>query len=140
MKLYATVVTLSAKDNQKLSKLLSKGFERSVYRNEYRTKSENKNTKNKNRYFFESIFVGIDRFFVLVYSNEDVVSKRFKDKRCYLLKWIIDNYNVTINEKNYQATDSGIKQYEEIRKLTTERGEVYTTGCLLDQKLYQKSL
>ena len=78
MKLYATVVTLSAKDNQKLSKLLSKGFERSVYRNEY--------TKNKNRYFFESIFVGIDRFFVLVYSNEDVVSKRFKDKRCYLLK------------------------------------------------------
>ena len=86
MKLYATVVTLSAKDNQKLSKLLSKGSERSVYRNEYRTKSENKNTKNKNRYFFESIFVGIDRFFVLVYSNEDVVSKRFKDKRCYLLK------------------------------------------------------
>ena len=29
--LYVSVVALSAKDNQKLSKLLSKGFERSVY-------------------------------------------------------------------------------------------------------------
>ena len=30
-KLYVPVVPLSAKDNQKLSKLLSKGFEKSVY-------------------------------------------------------------------------------------------------------------
>ena len=30
-KLYVPVVTLSAKDNQKLSKSLSKGFKRSVY-------------------------------------------------------------------------------------------------------------
>ena len=30
-KSYVPLVTLSAKDNQKLSKLLSKGFERSVY-------------------------------------------------------------------------------------------------------------
>ena len=43
-KLYVPVVTLSAKDNNKLSKLLTKGFERSVYWNEYKTKSENKNT------------------------------------------------------------------------------------------------
>ena len=34
-KLYAPVVTLPSKDNQKLSKLLSKGFERSIYWNEY---------------------------------------------------------------------------------------------------------
>ena len=45
--LYAHVVTLSARDNQKLSKLLSKGFERSDYWNEYKTKSENKNTANE---------------------------------------------------------------------------------------------
>ena len=30
-RVYVPVVTLSARDNQKLSKLLSKGFERSVY-------------------------------------------------------------------------------------------------------------
>ena len=43
-KLYVPVVNLSAKDNQKLLKLLSKGLERSVYWNEYKTKKENKNT------------------------------------------------------------------------------------------------
>ena len=45
-KLYVPVVTLAARDNQKLSKLLSKGFERLVYQNKYNTKSENKNTTN----------------------------------------------------------------------------------------------
>ena len=36
-KLYVPVVTFSAKDNQKLSKILCKGFKRSVYCNEYKT-------------------------------------------------------------------------------------------------------
>ena len=54
-KLYVPVVTLSARDNQKLSKLVTKGFGRSVYWNEYETKSENKNKTNEFRYFFESI-------------------------------------------------------------------------------------
>ena len=46
-KLYVPVVTLSAKDKQKLSKLLSKGFERRVYWNEYKTKTASKNTTNE---------------------------------------------------------------------------------------------
>ena len=37
-KLYGPIVTLSARDNQKLSKLLKKLFERSVSWNEYKTK------------------------------------------------------------------------------------------------------
>ena len=41
-KLCVSVVTLSARDNKKLSKRLSKGFERSVYWNEYKTKSDSK--------------------------------------------------------------------------------------------------
>ena len=50
-KLYVPVVALSARDNEKLSKLLRKRFERSVYWNEYKTKSDNKNTTNKFRFF-----------------------------------------------------------------------------------------
>ena len=38
--LYLLVVTLSARDIQKQSKLLSKGFERSVYWNEYKRKKK----------------------------------------------------------------------------------------------------
>ena len=60
--LYVPVVTLSVKDNQKLSKLLGKGFERSVYWNEYITKSENKNTINKYRYFLESNFFRVNNY------------------------------------------------------------------------------
>ena len=41
--------SLSARYNQKLSKLLSKGFERSVYWNENKTKSDNKNRTNEFR-------------------------------------------------------------------------------------------
>ena len=80
-KLYFPVVTLSTKDNQKLSKLLSQGFERSVYWNEYKTKSENLNTTNEYRHFLQSNFVGLNRLFDLVYTNQNVSSNRFKTQR-----------------------------------------------------------
>ena len=62
--IYIRVVPLSAKDNPK-------GFERSLYWNEYKTKSEDKNTTNEYGYFLESNFVGVHRLFVLLYSNQD---------------------------------------------------------------------
>ena len=43
-KLSVPIATLLARDNKKLSKLLSKGHERSVYWNKYKKKSEIKNT------------------------------------------------------------------------------------------------
>ena len=76
-KLHVPVVALSARNNQKLIKLCSKGFERSVFRN---------NTRNEYRYFLKSNFVGGNRLFVLVCSNEDNDSKRFQAKRYYLPK------------------------------------------------------
>ena len=76
-KLHVPVVTLSAKDNRRLSKLLSKGFERSVFWNENKTKSENKNTTNEYRYFLESNFVGVNKLYVLVYSNANDNAKRY---------------------------------------------------------------
>ena len=100
-KLYVPVVTLPARNKEKISKLLSKGFERPVYWNEYKTKSENKNTTNEYRYFLESNFVGVNKLLVLVYSDEDVASKRFKVKSNCLPKGIINNYNVVINGKTF---------------------------------------
>ena len=84
VKLYVLVVTLSVKDNKKLSKLLSREFERSVYWNKFKTKNENKNAANEFIYFLESNFVGVDRLFVLVYSNQDSNSRSFKTQRYYL--------------------------------------------------------
>ena len=62
-KIYVPVVTLSAREIQKLSKLLSKGFERSVYRNEYKIKNENKNATNEYWYFLKLNLVGVDRLY-----------------------------------------------------------------------------
>ena len=72
--------------------------------------------------------------FVLVYLNRGNDVKRFQTRRYYLPKDIIKNYNVIINKKNFydQPIDSDIKRDEEIRKLTTVRGEDYTFRCLLD--------
>ena len=132
---YVSVVKLSARDHQQLSKRLSEGFKRSVYWNKYKTKRERKKTRNECKCFHKSNLenIGLNRLFVLVYSNQGDNAKRFKTWRYYLPKRIIDNYNI-INEKknNDQPIDSYIKQYKEIRKLRTGQGEDYTIGCLLD--------
>ena len=54
-KLYVPVVTLSARDNKKLSKVLSRGFERSVYWNEYKAKSDKKNAKEEFKLFLRKL-------------------------------------------------------------------------------------
>ena len=46
----------------------------------------------------------------------------------------IKNYNIEIDGRNFydQPTDDIIKQYDEVRKVSTGQGDDYTTGCLLD--------
>ena len=68
-RLYVPAITLRTKENQKLSKPLSKGFESSVYWSEYKTKRENKNWTNEYRYFLKSNIGKVKKLFVLVYSN-----------------------------------------------------------------------
>ena len=69
-KLYVPIVTLSAEDNVKLSKLLGEGFKRSIYWNEYKV-IDNKiveiATNNEEKYIRElldSSWQGVKRLFV----------------------------------------------------------------------------
>ena len=80
-KLHLPVVTLSAKDNQKLSKLLGKVFKRSVYWNECKIKGKNKIMTNNYRLIPGSKFLGVYRSFVNIYSNEDDDVKKYKAKK-----------------------------------------------------------
>ena len=75
-KLYIPIVTLSAEDNVKLSKLLSDGFERPIYWNKYKV-IDNKvvkvaaaNGENYIRELLDCSWQGFKRFFVLVYNNK----------------------------------------------------------------------
>ena len=52
-------------------------------------------------------------------------------KKCFLPRVKIDNYNIEIDGRNFydQPINDSIKQYHEIRKISTGQGEDYTTGC-----------
>ena len=76
---------------------------------------------NEYRYFYELNLEEGTRLFILFYLNWNHGVIRYSGKKYYLPKSFIKNYKVIINRKNLhdQPLDSDIKQYKEIRKLTT---------------------
>ena len=57
-----------------------------------------------------------------------------------LKETVIENiYNVLIDGRNFydQPINDQIKKYDEIRKITTGKGDDYTTGCLLDYQYFK---
>ena len=59
-------------------------------------------------------------------TTEDSYDKYF------LPRLKIDNYNIEIDGRNFydQSTNDSIKQYDEIRKISTGQSDDYATGCL----------
>ena len=57
----------------------------------------------------------------------------------YLPKVEIKDYNVTIDGKNFfdQLVKDDKVTYENIRKIATDQGDDYTTGCLLDYSFFK---
>ena len=60
-------------------------------------------------------------------------------RKYYLPRVDITNYNVLIDGRNFydQPINSEIRQYDEIRKVATGKGDNYATGCLLDYKYFE---
>ena len=125
-KLHVPVVTLSTEDNVKLSKLLSEGFNRCIYWNEYKV-IDNKivvitavNEEKHIRELFDSSCQGVNRLFVLAYENTEgdnqVSVNSFK--KHFLPRVKIGNYNIKVDRRNLcdQSVNDSIKQYDEVRK------------------------
>ena len=55
-------------------------------------------------------------------------------KKYFLPRVKTENCNIKIDGKNFydQPINDSIKQYDEVRKVSTRQGDDYTTGCLLD--------
>ena len=70
-KLNVRIFTLSTKDNVNLAKQLNKGFKRSVYWNEYKSKTETKTADNDNitRFPLDASFQAANRLFVLAFDT-----------------------------------------------------------------------
>ena len=136
--LYVPIVNVSTKDNVNLAKQLNKGFKRSVYWNEYKSKIETKNLDNDNitRFPLDTSFQGVNRLFAIAFdnaNNNDNRIERDRHRKYFLPRVDINNYNVLIDDRNFynQPINDQIKKYIDIKKITTRKGDDYTTGCLL---------
>ena len=81
--------------------------------------------------------------FVFAYDNtagNNQVSIDFF-KTYFLPRVKIENYNIEIDGRNFydQPINDSIKQYDEIRKISTGQGDDYTTGCLLDFAYFEEN-
>ena len=94
------------------------------------------------RELLDSSCQGVNRLFVLAYDNTEGNNQVSVDsyKKYFLPRVKIDNYNIEIDGRNFydQPINDSIKQYDEIRKISTEKGDDYTTSCLLDFAYFQK--
>ena len=104
------------------------------------------NDDNEEKYIRElldSSYQGVKRLFALVYwdteGNNQVSIDSFK--KYFLPRIKIENYNIEIDGRNFydQPINDSIKQYDEVRKISTGQGDDYTTGCLLDFAYFEKN-
>ena len=128
-KLYVPIVTLSAEDNVKLSKLLGEGFKRSIFWNKYKV-IDNKiveiATDDEEKYIrklLNSSWQGVKGLFVLAYNNKEGNNKVSVDsfKKYFFARFKIENYNIEVDGRNFydQPINDLIKQYDEVRKIST---------------------
>ena len=141
-KMYVPVVTLSKEDNKDFIEQQSKGFQRSIYWNEYKTKEINENADaNVFKYInLDSSFQGVNRLFVMAYNRVDGQPTRNGQQKHYLPRIDLNKYNVIIDGRNFydNSIESDIEKYRELKKVMIILHEDYTTGSLLDFNYFDK--
>ena len=158
-KLYVPVVTLSTKDNNNLTKQLNDGFKRSIYWNQYVSKPFPKTPHKKTgttRFSLDAEFQGVNRLFALAFEDTRadevadvpaprnlVANREIRDsyRKYFVPRVDITSYNVLIDGRNFydQPINDSIRKFDEIRKIATEKGGNYATGCLLDYDYFKKN-
>ena len=143
-KLYVPVATLSKEDNKDFIEQQNKGFQRSIYWNEYKTKEQTEDANaNAAKYInLDASFQGVNRLFIMAYNrlaapNDNQFNK---DSRqiCYLPRNDLNKY-VIIDERNFydNPIESDIEKYRELKKVMIGKEEDYTTGSLLDYNYFK---
>ena len=90
----------------------------------------------------DASYQGVKRLFVLAYDNTGNDPVTADSHKIYFLPRIkINDYNIEIDGRNFydQPINDSIKQYDEVRKVSTGQGDDYTTGCLLDFAYFEKN-
>ena len=141
-KMYVPVVTLSKEDNKDFIEQQNKGFQRSIYWNEYKTKEINENADtNVFKYInLDPSFQGVNRLFAMAYNRANGQPTRNGQRKYYLPRIDLEKYNVIIDGRNFydNPIESDIEKYRELKKVMIGKGEDYTTGSLLDFNYFDK--
>ena len=141
-KLYVPVVTLSKEDNKDFIEQKNKGFQRSIYWNEYKTKEINENADaNVFKYInLDPSFQDVNRLFVMAYNGANGQPTRNGQQKYYLPRIDLEKYNVIIDGRNFydNPIESDIEKYRELKKVMIGKREDYTTGSLLDFNYFNK--
>ena len=84
-KLYVPVVTLSKEDNKNFIEQQNKGFQRSIYWKEYKTKEQEQDgNANATKYInLDPSFQGVNRLFVMAYNRVDGQPTRNGQRKYY---------------------------------------------------------
>ena len=94
------------------------------------------------RFPLDASFQGVNRLFILAFNNtnnNDNKVERDSHRKYFLQRVDITNYNVLTDGRNFydQSINDHIKKYDEVRKISTGKGDDYTTGCLLDYQYFK---
>ena len=134
-------MTLSKEYNRDFIEQQSKGFQRSIYWNEYKTGGDNYTLRDglPLKIRLDPSFQGVNRLFVMAFDNRGNAVGRNTHTRYYLPTIDLKNYNVVIDGRNFYDNDisSDIEKYTELKKVMIGKGEDYTTGSLLDYDYFK---
>ena len=140
--MYVPVVTLSKEDNKDFIEQQNKGFQRSIYWNEYKTKEINEDADaNVFKYInLDPSFQGVNRLFVMAYNRANGQTTRNGQRKYYLPRIDLEKYNVIIDGRNFydNPIESDIEKCRELKKVMVGKGEDYTTVSLLDFNYFDK--
>ena len=141
-KMYVPVVTLSKEYNKDSIEQQNKGFQRSIYWSDIKTKEINEDADaNVFKYInLDPSFQGVKRLFVMVYNRVDGQPTRNGQRKYYLPRISLNKYNVIIDGRNFydNPIESDIEKYRELKKVMIGKGEDYNTGSLLDYNYFNK--
>ena len=134
--LYLPVVTSSTQYHVKLFQQLKFGFKRTINWTKYKSSVQTFAQNRYLNYLINPRFQRVNRFFVSSFEDEDT---RTSHSTYHLPKVEIKGYNVMIDGRNLfdQPINSMSNTYENIRKVSTGKGDDYTTGYLLDYSYFK---
>ena len=143
-KMYVPVVSLSKEDNKDFIEQQNKGFQRSIYWNEYKTKEKNETVNDDNPatsvrdITLDPSFQGVNRLFAMAYNSENGQPTRNGQHKHYLPRIDLKEYNATIDGRNFydNPIENNIEKYRELKQVMIGKGEDYTTGSLLDYNYF----